>query len=62
MGALTRHRTFLIIPNEVDLKIPSGLFGMTPLKYEIGALDTLAARITPVANQLREIIKKKGAK
>jgi predicted nucleotide-binding protein len=62
MGALTRHRTFLVIPSKADLKIPSDLFGITPLMYESGEPDTLAARIAPVANQLREIIKEKGAK
>jgi predicted nucleotide-binding protein len=62
MGALTRHRTFLVVPSKVDLKIPSDLFGMTPLVYETGEADTLAVRIAPVANQLRELIKEKGAK
>ena len=47
---------------KAELKIPSDLFGMTPLMYESGELDTLATRIAPVANQLREIIKEKGAK
>lgn len=42
---------------KADLKIPSDLFGMTPLMYESGEPDTLATRIAPVANQLREIIK-----
>lgn len=62
MGALTRQRTYLVVPRRVDLKIPSDLLGLTALDYEIGDPDTLAGRIAPVANRLREIIKEKGAK
>jgi predicted nucleotide-binding protein len=33
MGALSRRRTFLIVPNGADLKIPSDLLGLTHLRY-----------------------------
>jgi hypothetical protein len=35
---------------------------MTPLEYETIETDALAARITPVANQLRDVIKEMGEK
>jgi predicted nucleotide-binding protein len=62
MGALTRKRTYLVVPRGVNLKIPSDLLGLTPLDYATGEPDTLAERIGPVANRLREIILAKGAK
>ena len=62
MGALTRKRTYLVVPRGVNLKIPSDLLGLTPIDYATGEPDTLAERIGPVANRLREIILEKGAK
>jgi CRP/FNR family cyclic AMP-dependent transcriptional regulator len=62
MGALTRRRTYLVVPRGVNLKIPSDLLGLTPMDYATGEPDTLAERIGPVANRLREIILEKGAK
>ena len=62
MGALSRHRTFLVVPRGVNIKIPSDLLGLTPLDYATGDASTLAERIGPVANSLREIVKRKGAK
>ncbi|MGA7742817.1 MAG: TIR domain-containing protein [Polyangia bacterium] len=34
MGALTRKRTFMLVPRGVDLKIPTDLLGLTPLLYD----------------------------
>jgi len=37
MGALTRKRTFMLVPCGVDLKIPTDLLGLTPLLYDPAA-------------------------
>jgi predicted nucleotide-binding protein len=37
MGALTRKRTFMLVPRGVDLKIPTDLLGLTPLLYDPAA-------------------------
>lgn len=62
MGALSRKRTYLVVPRGVNFKIPSDLLGITPLDYATGEPNTLAERIGPVANRLRDIILDKGAK
>jgi predicted nucleotide-binding protein len=62
MGALTRHRTFLVLPRGADLKIPSDLMGLTPLEYSDGSPGDLPSRIGPVCNDLRMIINSKGPK
>jgi predicted nucleotide-binding protein len=62
MGALTRQRTFIVLPRGGDLKIPSDLLGLNPLSYATGTLDTLPDRIGPVCNELRMIVRSKGPK
>jgi predicted nucleotide-binding protein len=37
MGAISRHRSFLLIPRGVDVKIPTNLLGLTPLRYDPNA-------------------------
>jgi predicted nucleotide-binding protein len=62
MGALTRDRTFIVLPRDEDIKVPSDLLGLTPLSYAPGPSDTLSDRIGPVCNALRTIINNKGTK
>jgi CRP/FNR family cyclic AMP-dependent transcriptional regulator len=61
MGALTRGRTFLLVPRRVPLKIPSDLLGLTPLQYDPKE-PNLAKALTAAATELVEIVAKKGAK
>src|SRR6266436_1534126 len=56
MGALTRERTFMVIPRGAETKIPSDLFGLNPLTYAAGSPDTLAERIGTICNELRSVI------
>ena len=35
MGAITRARTFVVMPRGTDLKIPSDILGLTPVMYEV---------------------------
>ena len=62
MGALSHERTFMIIPREYDIKIPTDLLGLTHLSYRSGESDDLAVLIAPVCNELRRIINMVGVK
>jgi predicted nucleotide-binding protein len=62
MGALSRNRTFLVLPEKVEVKIPSDLLGLTLLKYGTVSSKTLAARIRPVCTQLRSLFNQRGTK
>jgi predicted nucleotide-binding protein len=62
MGKLTRYRTILIHPKVKDLKLPSDLQGLTLIPYEDGDDSTIAARITPVCDRVRELVKKLGVR
>jgi predicted nucleotide-binding protein len=61
MGALSRGRTFLLVPRGIDVKIPSDLLGLTPLQYDPKEPDLAKANL-PAAGELVEIVGKKGAK
>ena len=62
MGALSHERTFMVIPHESAIKIPTDLLGLIPLKYESGGSDDLATLLAPVCDQLRYTIKRIGVK
>jgi CRP/FNR family transcriptional regulator, cyclic AMP receptor protein len=42
VGALSRRRTFIVQPDGVDLKIPSDLFGVEPVKYPRAGMSQIA--------------------
>jgi CRP/FNR family cyclic AMP-dependent transcriptional regulator len=62
MGKLTRHRAILVHPKIKDLKLPSDLQGLTVIQYEPGDDASLAARLTPVCDQVRALVKKRGVR
>lgn len=62
MGALNRERTFIVVPRDQEIKIPSDLLGLTPLSYAAGSPDTLGQRLGPACNQLRNLIDRMGPK
>ncbi len=61
MGALSRHRTFLLVPTDVDLKIPSDLLGLTLVHYEANARTTDDG-VARAKDELIATIKAKGPK
>jgi CRP/FNR family cyclic AMP-dependent transcriptional regulator len=61
MGALSRTRTFLLVPEGVDHKIPSDLLGQTPLLFDPRE-PVLAKALRPAAGELADIVEKNGAK
>ena len=56
MGAIGRSRTFLVQPRGVALKIPSDIFGITPLTYAVGPEKDFLAALAPACNKLRATI------
>ena len=62
IGALSHKRTFMIMPREYDIKIPTDLLGLTLLSYKSGDFSDLAALVAPACNQLRNTINKIGVK
>jgi CRP/FNR family transcriptional regulator, cyclic AMP receptor protein len=62
IGALGRQRTYIIRPRGVNLKIPSDLFGITPIEYTPGNNDDLPHLIAPVCESIRRVTSKLGSK
>ena len=58
MGALSRSRTFLVVPRDADVKIPSDLVGLTPLTYRPELEPTNA--VAGVCNEMRKLIARIG--
>lgn len=62
MGVLGRERTFMILPKGPDVKTPSDLLGLIAMEYLDGPQETLAERIGPVCNDIRDAIQRLGAR
>jgi CRP/FNR family transcriptional regulator, cyclic AMP receptor protein len=62
IGALGRKRTFILRPRGVDLKIPSDLFGITPIEYNLGKDEDIPHLIGPVCESIRRLTQKLGSK
>jgi predicted nucleotide-binding protein len=43
MGALSRHRTFLVVPSGIDIKIPTDLLGINTARFDPSARRPQAA-------------------
>ena len=57
MGALSRQRTFLVVPQGVDIKIPTDLLGINTVRYDPGAStpqDAVAAAAEEIALTIRK--------
>lgn len=59
MGAIDRARTFFIIPRDEDVKIPSDILGLTPLKY-LSRTGSLADNLAPVCGEIAALIQRMG--
>lgn len=62
MGALSHEHTFMVIPRDCDIKIPTDLLGLIPLKYESNNSNDFSALLVPICDQLQHIINKAGVK
>ncbi|HAP40373.1 MAG TPA: cyclic nucleotide-binding protein [Nitrospira sp.] len=61
MGALSRNRTFLVVPQGVDIKIPTDLLGISTLRYDPAA-TTHEQSIVAAANEIATIIRATGTR
>lgn len=59
IGATERRRVFLALPQGIDVKIPTDLLGVTPVRYEHGAAD-LAASVHAGCEEIRRVIAELG--
>ena len=62
MGALSHERTFMVIPKECEIKIPTDLLGLNPLSYTLADANDPVAFTTPACDELRQIINDVGVK
>lgn len=62
MGQMGRERSLLIQDAAANLKIPSDLIGINPLKYKVGPERDFAAALGPAVNELRALITRKGCR
>lgn len=62
LGALGRSRVVLVLPEGMDVKIPTDLLGVTPLTYPAGEMRDLPSRLGPACTKLRSVIGNVGPK
>jgi predicted nucleotide-binding protein len=60
IGAAGRHRVFLLVPQGTDVKIPTDLLGVTPVKYSPDEQIELSLRLDPACSALRVAISALG--
>jgi CRP/FNR family cyclic AMP-dependent transcriptional regulator len=60
MGALDRTRSYMVIPADVDIKIPTDLLGLNTLRFQQRPGRTLARNLQTVLRPLRSLIEKHG--
>ncbi len=61
IGKLGKRRCFIVIPDNVDLHIPSDLVGVTPAKYSGERKKTeIAAALGPACHEIRQAMKLQG--
>jgi predicted nucleotide-binding protein len=61
MGALGRPRAFLIVPRDVDVKVPTDLLGLTPIRFSLKGA-ALSDCVAPVCMELTDVILKLGSR
>ncbi len=60
MGAISRERTYIVVPRGVDIKIPTDLLGIKCLTYDRNSQKSLKKRLQPVLSQLKKLLEKYG--
>lgn len=59
MGALERSRTFFIVPLDVDVKIPTDIAGLNPIRY-VSKTGLLTDNLIPACDELSNVLTKLG--
>jgi predicted nucleotide-binding protein len=62
MGALRRQRTLIIKSRRIKLKVPSDLFGLTPIEFDRGSSPDLGSCLEPVCAAIAECVARHGAR
>lgn len=62
MGTLTRYRAILAYPKIKNLKLPSDFQGLTAIQYEPGVGTTLEARVAPICDKIRILVRERGVR
>lgn len=62
IGAIGRKRTFIVLPQNTKIKIPTDLLGITPITYAVGDPENPSSQIGPVCTELRRILNQRGPK
>ncbi len=62
IGKLGKRRCFIVMPDNIDMHIPTDLVGVTPAKYS-GERDKteIAAALGPACHEIRQAIKLQGS-
>ena len=61
IGKLGKRRCFIVMPDNVDLHIPTDLVGVTPAKYSgIRDKSEIAASLGPACHEIRQAMKLQG--
>jgi hypothetical protein len=57
MGHLSRHRSFIVAPQDEDLRLPSDLLGINYLTYQANRIDgNFDAALGPTSNKIKRLI------
>lgn len=62
MGAIGRERTFIIMPKDADLKLPTDLLGVTHVRYASAGPASLGYRLRPAVQHLWHKIEQLGSR
>ena len=62
IGALSHERTFMVIPRDCEIKLPTDLSGLISLNYKSDGSNNLIALLGPVCDELRNVINKMDVK
>lgn len=61
IGKLGKRRCFIVMPDNVDLRIPTDLVGVTPAKYSGRRIKSeIAASLGPACHEIRQAMKLQG--
>ena len=62
IGAIGRKRTFIVLPQNAKIKIPTDLLGITPIIYAADDPKNLPAQIGSICAELRRVLSQHGPK
>jgi hypothetical protein len=61
IGKLGKRRCFIVLPDNIELHIPTDLVGVTPAKYSgTRPLSEIAASLGPACHEIRQAMKRQG--